>query len=144
VRFSWLALGVAPVLLILAGSLLAVCPWRPVLGHLVTMLLLGILLIELCLYTFQKIPFTCSYLPGKANLHFVFWACLLVFIRLLNEGAKFESRMLNHPLSCMLMILLLAMVAAGMGWLAEVRMSLAEELVFEEEYAAEIVSLNLK
>jgi hypothetical protein len=144
VRFAWFVLGVTPVLLILAGSLLAVYPWRPVLGHLVTMLLLGMLLVELCLYTFQKIPFTCSYLPGKANIHFVFWACLMVFLRLLNEGAKLESRMLHRPLSCMLMILLLAMVAAAMRWLSQVRMSLAEELVFEEEYAAEIVSLNLK
>jgi hypothetical protein len=143
VRFSWLALAVAPVLLILAGSLLAAYPWRPVVGHLVTMLLLGILVVELCLYTFQKIPFTCSYLPGKANIHFVFWACLMVFLRLLNEAAKVESRMLNHPLSCMLMILFLAMVAAGMGWLTEVRTSPGQELVFEEEYPALIVSLKL-
>jgi hypothetical protein len=143
VRISWLALGVAPVLLILGGSLLAVYPWRPVLGHLVTMLLLGILVVELCLYTFPKISFTCSYLPGKANIHFVFWACLMVFIQLLKEGAKFESRMLNRPLSFLLMILFLAIVAAGMRWFAEVRVSPAEELVFEEEYAAEIVSLKL-
>jgi hypothetical protein len=114
-----------------------------VVGHLVTMLLLGILVVELCLYTFQKIPFTCSYLPGKANIHFVFWACLMVFLRLLNEAAKVESRMLNHPLSCMLMILFLAMVAAGMGWLTEVRTSPGQELVFEEEYPALIVSLKL-
>ena len=143
VRFSWLALGVTPVLLILAGSLLAVYPWRPVLGHLVTMLLLGILVVELCLYTFPKISFTCSYLPGKANIHFVFWACLMVFIQLLKEGAKFESRMLNRPLSFMLMILFLAIVGAGMWWFAEVRVSSAKELVFEEEYVAEIVSLKL-
>jgi hypothetical protein len=143
VRFSWLALGVAPVLLILAGSFLAVYPLRPVLGHLLTMLLLGLLVVELCLYTFPKISFTCSYLPGKANIHFVFWACLMVFIQLLKEGAKFESRMLNRPLSFMLMILFLAMVAAGMRWFAEVRASSAAELVFEEEYAAEIVSLKL-
>ncbi len=107
------------------------------------MLLLGILLVELCLYTFQKIPFTCSYLPGKANIHFVFWACLLVFLRLLDEGAKFESRMLHRPLSCMLMILRLTVGAALTGWLSKVRRSPAGELVFEEQYAAEIVSLHL-
>jgi hypothetical protein len=67
----------------------------------------------------------------------------MVFIRLLNEGAKVESRMLNHPLSCMLMTLLLAMVAAGMVWLTEVRMRPGQELVFEEEYPALIVSLKL-
>ena len=140
---SWLALGVAPVLLVIAGSFLAAYPWRQVLGHLVTMLFLGILLIELCLYTFQKIPFTCSYLPGKANIHFAFWACLMFFIRLLKEGANFESRMLNHLLSCIFMIIFLAIMAVGIRWLTEVRMSPAVELVFEEEYPVEIVSLKL-
>src|SRR3982074_2130064 len=100
------------------------------------MLPLGLLLVEVCLYTFQKIPFTCSYLPGKANIHFVFWACLLLFIRLFKEGANFESRMLGHRMSCMLMILFLAVVAAGTRWLTKVSMSPVEELEFEEEIPA--------
>ena len=91
VRFAWLALGVTPVWIIMAVSLLAFYPWQPVLGHLFTMLLLGILLVEICLYAFPKVPFTCSYLPGKANIHFVFWACVMVVIQLLYEAAKFES-----------------------------------------------------
>ncbi|HTF64668.1 MAG TPA: hypothetical protein VK638_18465 [Edaphobacter sp.] len=143
VRFSWVVLGVAPILLILSGAFLASYPWQQVLGHLVTMLFLGMLLVELCLYTFQKIPFTCSYLPGKANIHFVFWACLLFFIRLLKEGANFESRMLGHRMSCVLMILFLAVVAAGTRWLTKVRMNPAKELEFEEENPAVIVSLKL-
>jgi hypothetical protein len=143
IRFSWFALGVLPVLLILAGAFLAAYPWQQVLGHLVTMLLLGMLLVELCLYTFQKIPFTCSYLPGKANIHFAFWACLMFFIRWLKDGANFESRMLNHPLSFILMVFFLAVVAGGMRLLSKTRMSPGDELVFEEENSAEIVSLNL-
>ena len=143
VRFSWLALGVAPVLFLLAGAFLAAYPWRQVLGHLVTMLLLGLLLIELCLYTFQKIPFACSYLPGKANIHFAFWAFLLFFIRWLKDGATFEGRMLNDLLSGMLMILFLAIAAAGVRWLTEVGGSSAGELLFEEENAAEIIALKL-
>jgi hypothetical protein len=66
VRFAWLVLGVIPIWIIVAVSFLTLYPWQPVLGHLFTMLLLGILLVEICLYTFPKIPFTCSYLPGKA------------------------------------------------------------------------------
>jgi hypothetical protein len=143
VRFSWLALGVAPVLFLLAGAFLAAYPWRQVLGHLVTMLLLGLLLIELCLYTFQKIPFACSYLPGKANIHFAFWAFLLFFIRWLKDGATFEGRMLNDLLSGVLMILFLAIAAAGVRWLTEVGGSSAGELLFEEENAAEIIALKL-
>ncbi|HEY6407488.1 MAG TPA: hypothetical protein VIY29_08475, partial [Ktedonobacteraceae bacterium] len=36
VRFSWLALGVTPILLILSVAFLASYPWPQVLGHLVT------------------------------------------------------------------------------------------------------------
>ena len=41
------------------------------------------------------------------------------------------------------MVLFLAIMATGMRWLTEVRMSSAEELLFEEEYSAELVSLKL-
>lgn len=143
VRLSWLALGVIPVLLILAGPLFAAYPWQPVLGHLATMLFLGIVLIELCLYTFQKIPFTCSYLPGKANIHFAFWACLLVFIRLLKDAANFESHTLQHLFPSILMVLTLATIAAGIRALSKILTSPTEDLLFEEESPAEIISLKL-
>ena len=107
------------------------------------MLCLGILLVELCLYTFPKIPFTCSYLPGKARSLFVFWVCLMLFLRFLDEAAELESRMLSHVLSCMVMILIVAFAAAGMRWLSESRTAPTQDLLFEEEYPAEITALKL-
>ena len=95
VRWSWVTLGVAPVLVSIAAFLLAASPWRPALGHFCVMLWLGVLLVEVCLYTFSKIPFTCSYLPGKAGIHFAFWVGVLFFLRLLHEGAALEGRLLQ-------------------------------------------------
>jgi hypothetical protein len=143
VRFSWLALGVFPVLLIIACFLLAGSPWRPALGHLAVLLCLGVFLIELGLYTFPKIPFTCSYLPGKGRIHFVFWVCLMFLLRLLSQAADFESRMLNHARGSIVMILILGCAAAGVGWLNESRITRTQDLLFEEEYPAEITALRL-
>ena len=143
VRMSWLALGLAPPLLLMAAILVAAYPWAPALGHFLVMLCLGILLVELCLYTFPKIPFTCSYLPGKAQIDFVFWACLMLIFRLLNEGAEIESRMLRHVLSCTGLILIAAIAAGAMRWLSESRASSTEDLLFEEEYSSEVTSLKL-
>ena len=143
VRMSWLALGLAPPLLLMAAILVAAYPWAPALGHFLVMLCLGILLVELCLYTFPKIPFTCSYLPGKAQIDFVFWACLMLIFRLLNEGAEIESRMLRHVLSCAGLILIAAIAAGAMRWLSESRASSTEDLLFEEEYSSEVTSLKL-
>ncbi len=143
VRVSWLALGLAPPLLLMAAILVAAYPWAPALGHFLVMLCLGILLVEQCLYTFPKIPFTCSYLPGKAQIDFVFWAFLMLIFRLLNEGAEIESRMLRHVLSCTGLILIAAMAAGAMRWLSESRASSTENLLFEEEYSSEVTSLKL-
>ena len=143
VRISWMAMGVAPLLLAVAAFFFATYPWEPALGHLMTMMCLGILLVELCLYTFPKLPFTCSYLPGKAQVHFVFWACVLFFIRLLDKASRLEDRLLGRVLSCITMVLIVAVAAAGMRWLNESRITVTEDLMFEEEYPAEITSLKL-
>jgi hypothetical protein len=125
------------------ASCLLVYPWRPAVGHFVVMLGLGILLVELCLYTFPKIPFTCSYLPGKAQIHFVFFAGLMFFLRLLSKTAEFEGRLLNRPFGRLMMILALASAALGMHYLSEFRASSIKDLLFEEEYPAGITTLKL-
>ena len=143
VRFSWIALGVTPVWFLVALLFLATSSWRPVLEHLVVLYLLGTLLVELCLLTFPKVPFTCSYLPGKANIHIAFWVGLVLLFQLVSTGARLESRMLNRPLNYALIVLLLAVSLAGLRRLTDVRTSQDEELVFEEEYPVDLVSLNL-
>lgn len=144
VRVSLFAIGVAPVLLALSGAFFASYPWQQVLGHLVAMAFLGALIVELCLYTFHKISFACSYLPGKANLHFVFWVALFASIRWLKDAAVFEGRTLSDLRSLVCMILILAAAAIFMRWLSDIRVRQARELIFEEESPAEMVSLKLK
>ena len=143
VRFSWIALGVAPIWLLVAGLLLTTSPSWQVFGHLVVLFVLGTLLVELCLLSFPKIPFTCSYLPGKANIHIAFWSGLVLLFQLVSTGARFESRVLNRPLNYGLMILLLAISLAGLRRLTAACARRGAEVVFEEEYPADLVSLNL-
>ena len=143
IRWSWLTLGVAPVLVSIAAFLLAASPWRPALGHFCVMLGLGILLVEICLYTLRKIPFTCSYLPGKAGIHIAFWVCVIFFLRLLHEAAELEGRLLHRLFSGAVMIVIVALAAIGMRHLSASRADLTEELLFEEAYPAEVTSLGL-
>jgi hypothetical protein len=142
VRFSWLVIAIAPILLLLSASF-AFYPWQQVLGHLTAMLLLGILIMELSLFTFQKIPFTCSYLPGKANIHFVFWISLVVCIRVLKDAAEYEGRMLRDLPTFLVATSLLAVLAATMHWFNRSRIQPDDDLVFEEEEAVEMVWLKL-
>jgi hypothetical protein len=143
VRFSWLALGVTPVLLVVGSWLMVMYPWRPALGHLSLMLLLGMLLVEVCLYTFPKIPFACSYLPGKAQIHIYFWVGLLFCMKLLSTAAAFEGRQLYRLGRCLIMLLGFGVAALGMRYLSGRRAASSEELRFEEEYPAAVTTLGL-
>jgi hypothetical protein len=143
IRISWVALGLAPASLVTAAILVLVYPWAPALGHFLLLLSLGFLLVELCLYTFQKIPFTCSYLSGKAQINFVFWACLMLIFRLMADGAEIESRMLRHLRSFIGLVLIVAIAASITRYLNESRASSTDELQFEDEDSSELTSLGL-
>jgi hypothetical protein len=66
-RGSLMAVSVAPAWLLTAVVLFLWWPPLPAIGHLVVLGLLGAILVELCLWGTQKIPFACSYLPGKSR-----------------------------------------------------------------------------
>jgi hypothetical protein len=136
-------LGVVPVLLVLATAFFSHYPFRVIAGHLVTMALLGVVVVELCLLTFQKISFACSYLPGKANLHFVFWAALLASIYWLKQAADFEGRMLSNASDLVSMVAVLSAAAIAMHVVSRMRARQSHDLIFEEDVMPEIVSLKL-
>jgi hypothetical protein len=65
--------------------------------HLIFVFTLSGILIEILLLKFQKVPFTCSYLPGKANLK-LYWFPYVLFFSFYTYGmAAIERRMLESP-----------------------------------------------
>ena len=81
IRRSLFVLAVAPVWLATALLLVWIWPWRLVAGHLVVLGLWGMIVAYVGLPGLQKIPFTCSYLPGKSFFHMAFLAAIgLVFL----------------------------------------------------------------
>ena len=142
VRVAWVTLGLVPPLLLSGAFLVATAAWEPVLWHALALLSLGVLVVELCVRSFRKIPCTCSYLPGKANLHFLFWAYLMLVLGGFRAAVQAESGVLGRPVPAIAMVVVLAGAAAGLRWQTE-RRDGDDELLFEEEYDAEIVSLKL-
>jgi CubicO group peptidase (beta-lactamase class C family) len=71
-RRALLLLSAAPVWTGSTVLCLRLWPWRQATVHLVVLGLLGVLLGDLALRGFWKLPFTCSYLPGKSQVHMVF------------------------------------------------------------------------
>src|SRR5207245_1811070 len=60
--------GLAPMLLLELPLEMAVWEWRSVLLHGALQPMAGALLIELMFWSLDKVPFTCSYFPGRTSL----------------------------------------------------------------------------
>lgn len=141
-RRSLLVLAVAPIVIGSAIFSLPFQPWRQVGGHLVVLGFLGFLFTELSLLRFHKIPFSCSFLPGKANVQFAFWAYLLVLIPLTEKSARFEQSALENPLKYVLVLVVVGILALAL-WLWNTLQADSAVLKFEELPPAEITGLGL-
>ena len=130
-RRSLLLFAAAPVWLISALLALTYRPLSQAAAHLVILALLGLILADLNLIGFYKVPFTCSYLPGKSNIQFSFWVFLLVFVPLALFGAIRELRALTHPFQYACIVVTLAIIAAGL-WAFNQNRSRTAVLYFEE------------
>jgi CubicO group peptidase (beta-lactamase class C family) len=142
-RRSLLLLSVAPVWLGTAVACLAIWPGRQNAGHLAVLGLLGLIVADLCLLRFRKIPFTCSYLPGKSRVHMVL-LCTLGVLLTGPEIAMLERHALRHTGSMALMLALLLVVWVTVR-LTVVVMARSEEQEprFEEEAPPIVQGLGL-
>ncbi|MHB1956306.1 MAG: hypothetical protein ACYCOU_21465, partial [Sulfobacillus sp.] len=91
---------------------------------------------------FYKIPFTCSYLPGKANVQFVFWFYLVLLIPLTDKGAHLEQRALQNPGSCAIMLGVLVLLAICIWW-RRAWLAKSAVLKFEKVPPSDILGLGL-
>jgi CubicO group peptidase (beta-lactamase class C family) len=143
VRRALLLLSVAPVWLGTALVCLTLWPGRQNAAHLVVLGLLGMMLADICLLRFQKIPFTCSYLPGKSRVHMVFLGALGVLL-VGSDGTMLERHLLRQTGSMAAMLALLAVAFIAVRWTAlALAKSEEQELRFEEETPAAVQGLGL-
>ena len=95
-RASLILFGVAPVWILAAALSIRFSPAIQVAGHLIVLALEGCILAEVCLIGFYKVPFTCSYLPGKANVQLIFWGSVIVMVALVIPCVELELRALHE------------------------------------------------
>jgi hypothetical protein len=143
IRRPLFVLAVAPVWTASAALLLSIWPWRLAAGHLVVLGLWGMILSYICLHEFQKIPFTCSYLPGKSYFHMAFLGSIGM-LWLIVLGAAREQRALRDPADFARMLVILGIAVVCARW-RTVRLAWSEEAAvqFEEPPPDEIFVLGL-
>ena len=143
-RRSLWSLALAPALAISSIVFLILWPWQPAIEHLLLLAMLGLVITELCLQGSQKIPFTCSWLPGKSNMHIAFWMCIMLMLEIVLRLAGLERQLLDKPRWCVAIAIALATVAGATAWLTS-RFAKAETetLRFEEAPSWRLTTLDL-
>jgi CubicO group peptidase (beta-lactamase class C family) len=142
-RRSLLVLSVAPLLLGTAVLCFALWPWRAAATHVAALGLLGLILADCLLRAFRKIPFTCSYLPGKSQVHMMILGALcLMYFSLF--AVKFEQEVLASAGGSAKMLLVLLVLALCARWRSVAfAKSEAHWLRFEDMEEDEIQVLGL-
>ncbi|MFZ3257610.1 MAG: hypothetical protein WBD21_09670 [Candidatus Acidiferrales bacterium] len=138
-----LLLSVAPAWLVSAAVCFWLWPWRQAAAHVLVLGLLGIILSDVALLGFRKIPFTCSYLPGKSQVHMVVVA-VVVLMSLIAQSVIFEQQALYKPI-LMVGVLVVLVVAAVVlrRHITELASSDELGLQFEEEGTPAVLELGL-
>ena len=142
-RKALLAFALAPVLVLSVPVYLAVWPWPRAFEHAAFLAALGLLIVELALTRFAKVPFTCSYLPGKANLKIMFgvyWGMLIMFSELVTgfEQTALHSRPSYARLMTVTLVAWIVAAWRGHGLPAGI-----SALRFEEQPEPALVGLGL-
>jgi hypothetical protein len=143
-RRALLALSVFPVVAASAALLLWFWPWKPAAEHLLILGLLGSLLTDISLRGFRKIPFTCSYLPGKSKVHMVFWFGIVPAVMVIHKLGGLEQRAMASPRNYWEIILILGAGALAARMVTNMSANRSQpEIQYEESASDELILLGL-
>jgi CubicO group peptidase (beta-lactamase class C family) len=143
-RRALVVVSAAPVCTASALVFFWLWPWQPALGHIIALSLLSMIFVELSLSGTQKIPFTCSYLPGRSHAHLVIPVALVVLLPATIGAAGFERDALQDPVAYTGMLGVLSIAWAGVRWRnARVGSVTGAPPEFEDAPADRLMSLEL-
>ena len=141
-RRAMLLMATIPVWATAAGLSLCYRPWHQVAVHLLVLAFAGSIMTDVTLIGGSKIPFACSYLPGKSNIQFVFWVFVIVFIPLAMMFSHYEHSVFDHPRAYALLVAIL-LIAALILWLFNRHQAKSAVLYFEEAEPEVITTIGI-
>lgn len=96
-RKAMLVMGVMPLALAFLPVTVLWWGWAVAIKHLLFFTAVSWMLVELLMLRFPKIPFTCPYLPGRANIIFLWTAYAVAFSIFAYSLAGYELELLGDP-----------------------------------------------
>ena len=135
--------GVAP--LFFALSPFYFVWWTPgvALANLLFSVTISVLLIEVLTMELRKIPFTCSYPPGKANVTILWVGYWVGFLLYAFSMANLESWMVQRPRRLIPFYLIVAVLLTGFEWWRRLADSVGVVLIFDDAADPAVLTLGL-
>ncbi len=111
--------------------------------HLAVLGLFGAILVDFAMIKLHKLPFACSWMPGKANLLVIFFGGIMVGLPLANKAGMYEMRLLARPEAWLFLLGGLGLVAVATRWSTGASAVVRQDLVFEENEKPTLLALKL-
>jgi hypothetical protein len=141
---KWIVLmGIVPLFAVLAPIEIWFRGWILAMVHITFALVLSIVLLNLLLIWFRKIPFTCSYFPGKTSMAVMFFVYLAGFATYSWSMADLEARLIHAPGSLLLFYACAATAIWGLTLLERRELGIDDVLIYEDEPDPVVRSLEL-
>jgi hypothetical protein len=141
---KWIVLlGIVPLFAILAPVEVWFRGWALALVHLSFALVLSLILLNLLLVWFRKIPFTCSYFPGKTSMAVMFFVYLAGFATYSWTMADVEARLIHAPASLLVFYACAATTIWGLNLLEKRELGIDDALIYEDEPDPVVRSLEI-
>jgi hypothetical protein len=104
--------------------------------------LVGVVLVELVIRTWRRIPFTCGYIPGKRNVALTLLIAVTAYVFFTNIGAGMAALARFHP-SRLLIVVGILLTAAGLLRRHRLRSWGQSPLMFDDDPAEFVQPLQL-
>ncbi len=129
-----------PLFLVVLAVHAVLWPFGVALAHTAFGFIVSVLGVQAAFYRYRKIPFACSWVPGKLKLHFTAIPCLIGLLLSMMALAAIERSVLADHVRALVFLAIAA--AAGLAfWQGNQRFYGTVDLSFDEEPEAAMIEL---
>lgn len=140
---KWIVvMGLAPLSAVVLPFEIAFRGWNGVV-HLTFALALALVLLNALLIWFRKIPFTCSYFPGKMGMAAMAFVLVLGFVFYVLIVANLEARWMGHPAPLAAFYGSIAAALWGLRRLERRELRIDDVLIYEDQPDPAVRTLEL-
>ncbi len=141
---KWMVvMGIVPLFALLTPFEIFFRGWWQGLVSITFTLLLSLVLMNLLLVWFRKIPFTCSYFPGKTAMATMALIYLLSFVLYCSTMAKVERALIDAPAKLALVCAALIGLLIGIARLERSELLVDDALIYEDQPEPAVRTLEL-